>query len=540
MSEELENDLRRREKKKGSKSDSVKKKEPIQTSFIEDEGMLVEQIYEEGRGSSFAAWDGKSVEYIDSYEVDGEVFVPNAGEDVQKGVVLLPSKAEEYESEEKLLEEIEDYLRKWVGVSESFYKIGAQYILTSWLYDRFDTINYLRALGDTGTGKSRFMNTFGGLCYKYINIAGAVRAAPVYRVIERWKGTLGIEEADFEKSDETQEMIKIINCGFEKNNPVMRCDKENLQLQFFTTFGPKVIATRKNFTDAATEARCLTERMFQDGSKPDTKTKAFYDDRLKLRNKLLMFRFKNYHSVDISRVLDIDLTFLEPRLRQASRPFLAMVWDKPTILEQFKSFLRKYQEEIVDVRGNSFEGQIVSEIKDFLDSGQVHISPSMLAEKIGDKTNARSIGRHLRGLGLDVEHKKVDGKTMKCLILNQDKLQTLFKRYVSGYEVTKVTLVYDSIENRNQQTELGGYENGSLSNSNVTNVTIVTDGEYVQDSPKDLLVAFIKARQGDEERNGNLVLRAAEQLGCGFELIRELASEGIIYESPADHWRVLD
>src|SRR3990167_5085413 len=218
---------------------------PTQKSFLEDGNKLIEQIYNEKEGCSFAVWDGKKTKYLNSYTINNEVFKPIMGEDVTKKVVLLSSEASEYETEEQLAEQIEQFIRKWVGLSEQFYKVATWYILTSWVYDRFDTINYLRALGDTGTGKSRFLDTIGGLCYKATQAAGAITPAAVFRLIEKWGGTLILDEADFKDSDETNEIIKLLNVGFEKHKSVIRCDKNDPnKLQFFRVFCPKIIATR--------------------------------------------------------------------------------------------------------------------------------------------------------------------------------------------------------------------------------------------------------------------------------------------------------
>lgn len=439
-----------------------KDSEIIRAGFIEYENNLIEQCYEEDKGVCFAIWDGNDVKYQGGIKLNYSIYKPIVGEELTKGLVLLPQSAEDYKDEETLVKEIESFLRKWLSVNEEFYKIATWYILTTWVYDRFDTINYLRALGDTGTGKSRFLDVIGGLCYKFTLISGAVTPAPVFRLLEKWKGTLGIEEADLKESDETNELIKILNCGFERKKPVVRCDKNDPgKIETFDTFGPKIIATRREFRDQATEARCLTETMMENKGVPDTKTKEFYKERLSLRNKLLMFRFRNYYKVDVEKALEINLDGLEPRLKQASRSFLALVWDKPELLENFKGFLLKYNKRLIEQRAASYPGFVVNSLAEILISGVEHITATMIAEyDTTSKITHRTVGKILKSLNLELAQKKVDGRNRKVIKLEQTKLDILFDRYIAEDELknkAKVSVTSFHIGKQQKVTEVTEY-----------------------------------------------------------------------------------
>lgn len=536
-------------------------KKAIQTSFILDSGQeglkiedgklvenkwnrIIEQVYDEKEGSKFCVYnvEENKVEglFFHHWTKDG-CYKPIQGEDVTKHVVLLPSDASDYESEEKLANEIESFIRKWAGLSEQFYKVATWYILTSWVYDRYDTINYLRALGDTGTGKSRFMDTLGGLCYKFIKISGAATPAAAYRIQEKWRGTIGIEEGDLRESDETNDIVKWLNCGFEKNNPIIRCDKNDpSKLDFFDPFGPKVIATRREFQDSATEARCLTERMSQDSSKPDTKTDDFYKERQTLRNKLLMFRFKNYYRVDIKRVLDFDLTSLEPRLRQASRPFLALVWDKPELLAQFKKYLEDYNKEIIEVRSSSYTGQIVNALADLILDSREFITCQDLLEKVGgDKITTKSIGKQLRSLHLDLLPKFIDGKTKKVIDLDKKKLGIIFNRYISEketlsklsskhYSITEITDITETTENKKESQE---------------SLDITESNPHTYDGNFSNSVILKCIRNAKQKPNGQLIRDNLSALGMTSQQIVEylasLLKKGDVFEIN-DHYLVLE
>jgi hypothetical protein len=128
-----------------------------------------------------------------------------------------------------------------------------------------------------------------------------------------------LDEADLQNSDEYSEVVKILNCGFERGRPVIRATKDNPdKLQFLPTFGPKVFATRRRFKDPALEARCLTEIM-QETTRDDipaTLTRTFYQEQNTFRTKLLLFRLRNYNLIDPEKGVVLDLHGIEPRLNR--------------------------------------------------------------------------------------------------------------------------------------------------------------------------------------------------------------------------------
>ena len=95
----------------------MKKKEVedtrIQTSFMLVDDSIIEQCYEEGKGTKFAIYKDGDVEYKNKIEIAGQVYIPINGEEVLKKAVLLPTKAEEYGTDEELDNEIKTYIKKW-------------------------------------------------------------------------------------------------------------------------------------------------------------------------------------------------------------------------------------------------------------------------------------------------------------------------------------------------------------------------------------------------------------------------------------------
>ena len=73
---------------------------------------------------------------------------------VTNGTLITPEKAEEYETDEQLDNEILDFIGKWLDIPDDIKQFALWNIKRSWVYEKFNTLNYLRALGDTGVGKT--------------------------------------------------------------------------------------------------------------------------------------------------------------------------------------------------------------------------------------------------------------------------------------------------------------------------------------------------------------------------------------------------
>ena len=419
-----------------------RKEHDIETSFhIDDnETFMLEQIYD-GRETAFCRYDiisGKWT-YVSRVERDEGAYVPIMGEELEKGAIILPSKVEEYGTDEELDKEIIQFIYKWLDVPDNTRQFMLWNIKRSWVYQRFHTLNYLSAMGDTGQGKTRYLNTTGYLHYKGLATSGATTSAPIFRMIEKWKGTLIMDEADLKFSDETADMIKIINLGYEKGTYIMRCDKNDpTKVDFFDPYCPKIIARRKPFADKATESRCFTTIMqgTQRDDIPPNLNPSFFSEAQHLRNKLLLWRFRNYTKINPESEIKLKIKDLEPRVRQITTSFYNLFSRDEKQMEIFENFIRKYQEDLIDERKNSREGEIVSAIYELLKKGIIDISASDIIEEgnlldwKGNHLRPRSLSPIIKSLGFGKTLiKRVDEKVKRCLPLKKNHLENLFKRY---------------------------------------------------------------------------------------------------------------
>jgi hypothetical protein len=419
----------------------------IQKSFYVKDKQIFEQIYINGE-SKFLKYDQetKKFEYVQWIEDGDKEIYPIQGQEIDKKVVLLPSGYKECTVAELDARCIK-FIHKYLDVDKMYEKLSAWNIRLSWVYDRFHTLNYLRALGDTGTGKSRFLDTIGMINYKPIMCSGAATSAPIFRLTDKWNGTLVIDEADQEQSDETNMLIKIFNCGYERGRAVIRCDKNDPnKVEFYEVFCPKVIATRKRFHDKATEARCMTRVMTQTVRKdiPPILTKEFYAEAEELRQMYLYYRMTHYFTIDPEAGMKTDLSMYEPRLQQVHVGFVSLFCEDEQQMIGFRKYLDEYQRMLIEERSETYEGLVVKCIYDMVLAKKEHITPKLISDKCNEEhvgkyqANAIGIGKTAKILGLTFKRIRAEefgeSKIVNSLIFVPDILIGLFERYVGEDE----------------------------------------------------------------------------------------------------------
>ncbi len=362
-----------------------------EASAVLPDGALAELLYEPREGRTrFCVFAAGSVRYEMTLVIEGERIVPYAATNnlLRHGVVLLPSGAEEYGSEADLIGEIRTYLHRYVDLTPTFETIATYYVLLSWVYDAFNELPYLRVRGDPGSGKTRFLLTVGSLCYKPIFASGASTVSPLFRILDAFRGTLVIDESDFRLSDERAEVVKILNNGNAKGFPVLRSEairKGEYNPTAYAVFGPKLIATRGVFDDRALESRCITEALGQFRLREDIPINlpdTLADEALRLRNMLLLFRFRNRGKRRPAQDL-VDPT-IEPRLNQVFVPLLAVIEDSAARAE-LHDLARRLNHEMVTDRGMDMEAQVLEVIRDLLAAGDERLGIAEIAQRFADR-----------------------------------------------------------------------------------------------------------------------------------------------------------
>ena len=457
----------------------------IETTYFEDGDIIYEEIVRNADNpakaeTAFISYNLKTKAIVEVKEVQvGDVtYMPIYASEIRDGLIVLPTGIEEYGDTNKLIKEIMGHIYRYADFSQMFMEWAAWYVLMTWVYDRMPAVSYLRFLGDYGTGKSRSLDVIGGVSYKRTKVTGAITPAPIFRLIDKYRGTLIIDENDMDKSDESQVLVKILNSGIERGSPIVRCVKDDPDLmQTFVVFGPKLFGTRKRFTDQALESRCLTTIMEETdrvigGPSPEALS-PFYDStecraaRELLRNKLLLFRFRHLSSVPktMSETIDIDLGDISGRLKQVCLPFSTIFQDNPETMDKFRTFLKGYQAELRGETSDSYEGRIVAALfKAAKTMGKEGVTAKAIAAVAKEENNIdvspANISKILKTLKIVINPpKRVGAKTFRFVKWDDRLMRKIYSRYQSG-EPESLDLL--GIENHSGDNGNGGNGNHPL------------------------------------------------------------------------------
>ncbi len=345
-------------------------------------GDLVELVYQAEKGKTALAISGTAgISIEDHVQLENGVrLVPVSASNnlIKHGALVLPGEPEEFDSADRLVEGIQEYLARYVDLSETFQRIAAHYVILTWVYDAFNEVPYLRLRGDFGSGKTRALMVIGSLCYKAFFASGASTVSPIFHTLDTFRGTLILDEADFRFSDEKSELVKILNNGNVKGFPVLRTAvtvKREFDPRAFDVFGPKIVAMRRSFEDQALESRFLTEELGQRSLRSDIPINlpdSQASEARSLRSRLLMYRFKSLLKTGIDESL-IDRA-LSPRMNQILLPLLSIV-PAERVRDEIRSAVLALDVELYAQRSSSPEAGVLEILIGLLSNGEPRSIP---------------------------------------------------------------------------------------------------------------------------------------------------------------------
>jgi hypothetical protein len=308
---------------------------PIVSRILAD-GTILEAVFNREQGTTALAIgnpDGTTLTAPHFDTPDGTRLVPYSASNnlLTTGCVLLPSDVGELGDKGEVVGAIREYLARYVDLSSAFMEIVPYYVMLTWVYDAFNELPYLRFRGDFGSGKTRALITIGSICYKPFFASGASTVSPIFHILDAFRGTLVLDEADFRFSDMTGELTKVLNNGTVNGLPVLRTmtnRHKELNPTAFRVFGPKILAMRESFADRALESRFVTEETGRRPLSPHIPIhtpEALGREAGELRNRLLAWRFANRQQVQPDPAAHI--AGAHPRLNQMALALLSLVDD---------------------------------------------------------------------------------------------------------------------------------------------------------------------------------------------------------------------
>jgi len=376
-----------------STSTATEAKKPV--SYVASRvkgGQLIETVVSSEGYFQFARCQNGNIEIVPQIEEENERLLPpyNLKALWECKALSLPSGAWATSvSTSDLLEEIKAFLPRYADLPDEWLEPLSLYVMMTWVYDRFTALPYLRFLGEPGTGKTRLLQVCSALSYRALCVSGSISGAGLFRSIDLLKGTLAVDEGDIRQSEAWNDIVKVLNCGYSLGSAVIRCERDgvNFMPTAFQVFGPKIISTRHRFDDEATETRCLTFETQERTISPHIPLQLplqFFEEALHLRNKLLRWRFDNYHHISAQEGM---VRGLNPRIAQMGASLCAVAPDGE-VLERLVGFLGSYDSAGKETNDKALVGQSMQQLRE-----RGGVSATM-GEITGEATEiAKSLGR---------------------------------------------------------------------------------------------------------------------------------------------------
>ncbi|HWQ65408.1 MAG TPA: hypothetical protein VN372_00915 [Methanospirillum sp.] len=397
---------------------------------------------------------------------------------LEKAILLSP---------DQIYTRIRDHFYTYFDAPEVEYELFVYYALYSWYFSKCSTTPYLRFLGDTGKGKSRFLKVISDLCFYPIRASGSSSLSGLMRQKERWMGTLLIDESDL-KGDQSDPLIKYLNLGFEKDNHFLLTDKNDVsKCHIFDPYGPKVIAMRQPFRDSATEGRCLSfspDETTREDIPPELPSR-YVEEVAELRALITRFTFEHWNAVSEDCMISCNGMGLEGRLKQMARPLSIILRLFPNGEERFRKYLDVRQKEIKQTRAESWEGgmfnyayELATMQEDLMShpdfgmyyyGAEIHaVLPKMIADAL--KVSPKAVTRALEGIGMEVRPKRVtittkgeksSKKVRPLLVPSKKKWDEIIQRYYfneDGGPLPECPDCLRGVEYNTIQTDLSGRE----------------------------------------------------------------------------------
>jgi hypothetical protein len=269
------------------------------------------------------------------------------------------------ETPDSILDKIKSLVRKFNDIDEKTASLLSADILGSYFQDRFSTVHYLIVVGDNGTGKSAFGDTFECLGYRAVNITNATDAFwfRIFGTNEPGQVTVVVEE--FDRIDENSQVMAMLKVGYQPNAKVPRMNNENTRTDFYYPFCFKIMIGERSPKED--KARGLLDRSFKNKTYkgiPDYKIKEIrnpqgnperqrlLDEIMDLRKLILMYRL--VHFKDPLNEVNIGL---DGRDEELCKPLLQLFFSLGAS-EQTQKDLEATLQHFLDIKNERKENSI--------------------------------------------------------------------------------------------------------------------------------------------------------------------------------------
>lgn len=231
-----------------------------------------------------------------------------------------PSPVEVFQRTRQLLEEYVDFRDE--GTSD----VLALWVMGTYLYPLFEAFPYIAIQGPKGSGKTKTLTLLEKMAFN-ARLASSLSPAALFRVVQATRGVLCVDEAERlsdSRDPVASDLRLLLNAGYKRGSPAMRCEGDDYHVAEFEVYGPKVIASIRGLEDVL-ESRCIRINMLRTtGPKGNRVVSEIGEDWAEARHRLYCFALQHFPGIREAYLRGDSANGLNNRQGELWRPLLAL------------------------------------------------------------------------------------------------------------------------------------------------------------------------------------------------------------------------
>jgi hypothetical protein len=266
---------------------------------------IFEQILDGAGGYKYSLYEEmENATWRLDARLEYENFIP-----LQKTPLTHPPPPKEYESEERLYNNVKAFIQKHLDVPNPLgYDVLTAFTFTTWISELFDFTPYIGFYGREAVGKSRGLEVLKEVCFRAW-LTTNLTPATLFRLTEKFAPTLLLDESEFLNAEDKGGLIGLLNSGQRRGAMIPRMKGENFdEMDFYNVYCPKCISGTEELKRTTTSRMIVFTMTRNVRPMPRTIDK---EEGANLRSQLLMWRFRKIAEMKNNLTLEQKLKIFE-------------------------------------------------------------------------------------------------------------------------------------------------------------------------------------------------------------------------------------
>ena len=342
-----------------------------------------------------------------------------------------PNPVEVYLETERLLDKYVDFRENGTNDVLALWAMG------TYLYPLFEAFPYVALQGPKGSGKTKTLDVMAKLAFN-ARISSSMSPASLFRVVQATRGMLGIDEAErlsSSKDPVAADLRLLLNAGYKRGSPAIRCEGDDHRVVEFEVYGPKMIASIRGL-EGVLESRCILISMLRTaGAKGNLVVSESGEDWGGARHGLYCFALQHHSEVRDRYLGSAGVDKLTNRQAELWRPLLAIACHLDDcgaegLLKLVQDYARRKAKQAEIANLDDWRTALVLALHKLTGVGETCVMPKQVKNAMEgfmdtddhDKVTSQWVGYRLREFGLQRERTR---KGSVYLITQEDALDIL-------------------------------------------------------------------------------------------------------------------